>query len=134
MFFLTTFNYNSKAHKSIIPKQSETSPLFPDKHHDMVPHSGTERRGARNPKLWAAPESNSMVVEHRWYDHSPIKDGTDQKRVPQLAYLIAKTTMRRVPEEALVGNGKMGTERCGGKRRGGKRGERGEIKKDEGEW
>lgn len=70
-----------KAYKSIIPKQSETSPLFPDKLHDMVPHSGTEGGGARNPKLRAAPERNSVVVEHRWYDHSPIKDGTDQKRV-----------------------------------------------------
>jgi hypothetical protein len=97
----------------------------------MVPHSGTEGRGARNPKLGAAPKSNSMVIEHRWYDHSTIKDGADQKRVPQLADLIAKTTMRCIPEEALVGNGKTGTERRGGKRGAGKRGERGEIEKEE---
>jgi hypothetical protein len=101
----------------------------------MVPNSGPEGGGARNPKLGTAPERNSVVVEHRWYNHSPIKDGADQKRVFQLANLVGETTMRCVPEEALVGEGNTGAERCGGKRRGGKRGKRGEINKEkEKEW
>lgn len=107
----------------------------------MVPHSGTEGGGARNPKLGATPERNSVVVEHRWYNHSPIKDGADEKCVFQLANLVCEPTMRRVPEEALVGEGKTGAEGRGGKRRrrrrrrGGKRGKRGEIEKEkEKEW
>lgn len=115
----------------IKPKQSETSPLILDKLHDMVPHSGTEGGRARNPKLGAAAERNSVVVQHRWYNHSPIKDGADEKCVFQLANLVCEPTMRRVPEEALVGEGKTGAERCGRKRRrGGKGGKRGEVEKE----
>lgn len=69
----------------------------------MVPHRGAELGGAGDPELGAAPEGDSVVVEHGGHDQGAVEDGGDEECVLELRELVAEPAVGGVPEEPLAG-------------------------------
>jgi hypothetical protein len=68
----------------------------------MVPDSGSERGGVRDPELGAAPEDDGVVIEHRRHNEGAVKQRGGHRCVSELPDLVVEPAVRSVPQEPLA--------------------------------
>jgi hypothetical protein len=68
----------------------------------MVPDSGSERGGVRDPELGAAPEDDGVVIEHRRHNEGAVKQRGGHRGVSELPDLVVEPAVRSVPQEPFA--------------------------------